>query len=88
MCLSSRENRRHASQSQPDSAHPVSQLPRTAGVELAAQEMADLAGLGMELLCQNLHRIALACKPRFEVIKFRRQGRGNEGIPRSLEKAH
>ena len=48
-------------------------LPRAAGVELAAEEMADLAGLGVELLRQNLGGIALAGQPRFQVVKVGRQ---------------
>ena len=36
------------------------------GVELAAQETADLAGLGVELVRQNLHRIPVPGQARFQ----------------------
>ena len=40
-----------------DGAHPVSQLPRAAGVELTVQETADLAGLGVQLIRHHLGRV-------------------------------
>ena len=58
--------------------HPIGELAGATRIELTVEEAANLRGLGVELLCQDLHRVALSGQPGLEIVKIGRQGDGDD----------
>ena len=75
--------------------HLLGEFARAGGIKLALEKEAHISRLDVEFLCDALHVITVAGKPRFEIVDPRREhgfGQGGSddllaGLERRLENA-